>query len=331
MLVMYYRFQGRRSSLPSAQDAALPEAKQVLKRIFNLALPVTIGALILPLMRIIDAAMITRRLEVAGFNLETATGLYGQFNGMAMTLVRFPTIIAASLAVNLVPLISEGHALARDKLLKRRIAQAFKLTLYVSIPAAAGLFVLAEPLCRVIFAEPTAAISLRYVAFGVVAVSLQQITASILQGFDRPKLAARNLFLGACVNALLNYTLTALPALGIRGAALGTVTGFTLAAALNIINVFQITKPDFDYNSLLVKPLFSCGLMAGLVYFSYEELNRLFAWKVGSTLTAVLVGVISYGLLLLITGGLTSSDIKLIPTIGPRLAAVLKKWGLLRS
>ena len=330
ILIIYYRYQKKKSGARESTTEDFPKFKKVVNRIFSLAFPVTIGALILPLMRFIDASMITRRLKVAGFNHELATSLYGQFNGMAMTLVRFPTVIATSLAVNLVPAISEAYTLDKDKLAKRRIRKAFKLAIYFSVPAAMGLFVLARPLCLMIFDNTRAAISLRYVALGVVAVSLQQMTASILQGFDQPKLPARNLFLGALLNALLNYFLTANPALGIRGAALGTVAGFTLAAILNIVSVFKITKPEFNYSTLLLLPTVSSGVMSVVVLVVYYRLNKL-AGLIVSTLTAVLLGMIVYALLLLLTGGLKKEDLQLIPKIGNQLVEFLDKLGLVRG
>ncbi|MFO7818642.1 MAG: polysaccharide biosynthesis protein [Halanaerobacter sp.] len=330
ILIIYYRYQKNNPAAQKREGEDFPALQEVINRIFSLAFPVTIGALILPLMRFIDASMITRRLKVAGFSHEAATSLYGQFNGMAMTLVRFPTVIATSLAVNLVPAISEAYTLDQDKLAQRRIHKAFKLALYVSLPASMGLFILAKPLCVMIFANAKAAISLRYVSLGVVAVSLQQMSASILQGFDQPKLPARNLFFGALLNALLNYFLTASPALGIRGAALGTLAGFTLAAVLNIISVFKITKPEFDYKDLLLLPLVSGGVMSFIVAIIHYRLNKLVGLVV-STLSAVLAGILSYFLLLLLTGGLKEEDLRLIPKIGDQLADYLAKLGLVRG
>ncbi|AGB40125.1 membrane protein involved in the export of O-antigen and teichoic acid [Halobacteroides halobius DSM 5150] len=331
ILIIYYRYKPQTATEQKVKDVELPNLKDILVKIFSLALPVTIGALILPLMRLVDASMITRRLIVAGFTLNQATSLYGQFNGMAMTLVRFPTVIAASLAVNLVPAISEAATLKEDKLVKNRIAKAFKLALYLSIPASLGLFILARPLCVMIFGVAQAAISLRYVALGVVSVSLQQVTSSILQGFNHPKLPARNLFLGVIANAGLNYFLTAMPQLGIRGAAIGTVTGFTLAAILNIIAVFKIIKPDFDYYNLIIKPLYSSIIMSMIVYLTYYSLSHLVDIKIITTLTAVLIGAISYGMILLFNGGLTKQDLELLPKIGSKLASKLDKLGLVRG
>jgi stage V sporulation protein B len=330
ILIIYYRFQKKhQDKFDDSPDN--PPAKEVLNKIASLAIPVTVGALILPLMRLIDATMITPRLEVAGFSLEEATSLYGQFNGMAMTLVRFPTVIAASLAVNLVPAISEAYALGSDKLAKNRIAKAFKLSLYVSIPASIGLITLAEPLCRVIFANTQAAISLRYVALGVVAVSLQQVSSSMLQGFGKPRLPAKNLFFGALVNIILNYTLTAIPTLGIRGAALGTVAGFSVTAILNMIAVFKIVKPDFDYNILLIKPLLSSGLMFLAIFLTYNILSSAVQFEAITILATVIIGMLTYGIALLLTSAIRKEDLKLVPKIGVRLAEFLDKLGLVRG
>ncbi|WP_408955221.1 oligosaccharide flippase family protein [Natroniella sp. ANB-PHB2] len=331
LLVIYYRFQANRDLIPESKSIEKPTIKEVLNQIFSLAIPVTLGGLILPLMRLIDASMITRRLEVAGYSLQAATGLYGQFNGMAMTLVRFPTVIAASLAVSLVPAISEAYALDADKLAKRRIAKAFKLTLYVAIPASLGLFILAEPLTEMIFANAEAAIPLRYLSIGVVAIGLQQVTSSILQGFDRPKLPARNLFLGALLNVALNYTLTAMPHLGIRGAAVGTAAGFSLAAGLNIWGVFKIARPSFDYQTLILKPLISGGVMSVFVFVVYEGLLKVGQYKILSTLFSILVGILSYGLVLLLTAAITREDLEVLPRVGIKLINFLDKFGLVRG
>ncbi len=330
ILVIYYRFQRNKTYDRVSNEVDLPSFRQTVRRIFALALPVTFGSLVLPLMRSVDAGLITRRLEVAGYTYQQATSIFGQF-GYALTLFRFPTVVAASLAMNLVPNISEADTLENNQVLKKRIAKAFRLVLYATIPASVGLFILARPLCRLIFTNEQAGVPLRFLALGVIAVGIQQITTSILQGFNRPQLPARNLLIGVLLNAGLNYYLTAIPELGIRGAALGTISGFTLAAGLNLVSLGKIIKPQFDYLSLVGKPLFSGVGMGGLVYFAYHQTQRLFKWNLGSTLGAVLTGIISYTLILLLVGGIKKEDVEPIPKIGNKLAAILDNLGLVRG
>lgn len=331
ILVIYYRFQSNKTYDRVSNEIDLPSFRQTVRRIFALALPVTFGSLVLPLMRSVDAGLITRRLEVAGYTYHQATSIFGQF-GYALTLFRFPTVVAASLAMNLVPNISEADVLEDNQVLKKRIEKAFRLVLYATIPASIGLFILARPLCRLIFTNgQEAAIPLRFLALGVTAVGIQQITTSMLQGFNRPRVPARNLLIGVLLNAGLNYYLTAIPELGIRGAALGTISGFTLAAGLNLVSLLQIIKPQFDYLSLVGKPLVSGVGMGGLVYFTYHQGQQLFNWNLVSTVGAVITGIISYTLILLLIGGVKKEDIEPIPKIGNRLADVLGNLGLVRG
>ncbi|WP_027339795.1 putative polysaccharide biosynthesis protein [Halonatronum saccharophilum] len=335
MLIIYRRFKRRSKALKEGakrvDEEQLPDIKKVFREVSALAVPVTISAMILPLMRLIDSFMVANRLQVAGFSLGEARALFGQFSGMAMTLVRFPTVLAGSLAVSLVPAISEAASLGEDKLVRARIRKAIKLVLYITIPAFVGLFILAEPLTGVIFDHPEAAIPLRYLAVGVIAVSLQQVTSSILQGFGKAKLPARNLLIGVMVNVVLNYTLTANPILGIRGAAIGTTTGFSLAAALNIINVFQITKPKFDNYNLLVKPIFSSLVMAFVVCLSYRGVLALLGIRSIATLVAVGIGMLAYGLALLSSGAIVEEDLRIVPKIGEKMANILAKLGFVRG
>ncbi len=325
---VYFKKEKFKFKLES-DNSDFPEVKKVLRQIFNLALPISIGGLVLPVMRLIDMLLISRRLQVAGFSLEEATALFGQFNGMAMTLVRFPTVIAASLAVSLVPAISEANELEANNLVNSRIAKAFKLIAIISIPASAGLFILAEPLCRLIFDNAQAALPLRYLSVGVIAVSLQQMTSSILQGFNKPKLPAINLFFGALVNVILNYTLTAMPSLNIRGAAIATVLGFSVAAILNSYYVFKLAKPKLDYSNLIYKPLVASGIMIVLVYHSHRILLGL-NFDILALIFSVLAGIIIYFIVLLLSRVITKKDLLTLPVIGEKLVFILNKLGLVK-
>ena len=330
LIVLYFVYFKKEKFQFSVKDnKKFPDSKKVLRNIFDLALPVSIGGLVLPVMRSIDMLLISRRLRVAGFSFEQANSLFGQFNGMAMVLVRFPTVIAASLAVSLVPAISEANELEVDALINSRVTKAFKLIAIISIPSAIGLFILAEPLCRLIFNNTQAALPLRYLSFGVIAVSLQQMTSSILQGFNRPKLPAINLFFGALLNAVLNYTLTAIPELNIRGAAIATVAGFSLAAILNIYFVFKLTKPKLNYLNLIYKPLFASVLMGGVVYFINKFLQGL-GFDILALIFSVLAGIIIYFIVLLLSRVVTEKDLSALPMIGEKLVIILNKLGLVK-
>lgn len=302
-------------------------------KILSLAIPITFGALITPLMGFVDAAIVPSRLEAGGFLNPTA--LYGQLSGMAMVLVHFPTIVTLALSTSLVPAISEAFTLKDDQLIKMRAETALRITVLISLPSAVGLFVLSRPLSNVIFGAPSAAIPLNFLAWSVIFISLKQTTSAMLQGLGRVKIPARNLFIGALLNAVINYTLTAHPAFGIKGAALGTVTGFMTASLLNLIYVKKWTDLNIDFNKFFLKPIISVLIMAAAVKtienITLIILNEysLFTQQVISLITSITSGIIIYFAALILLKEIKYNDLSLIPFIGTKIADFLLKYKLI--
>lgn len=307
------------------------------QKIGRVALPVTIGALVFPLMRLVDAAIIPSRLQVAGWSITEATPLYGTL-ATALVLVNFPTILTVALAASLVPAISQAHALQEQELMAKRINMALRLAVLIGLPSALGLYVLAYPLCRIIFDLAEAALPLQFVAWGVLFISLQQTTSAILQGVGLAKKPAINLLVGAFCNGLVNFFLTAHPAWGIQGAALGTTLGFFVACLLNLKDVFRYTKPRLNWSLYLPPVLAGLGMALAL-----HPVLRAILWVfrvpqgveegygyVLAVLTTVGLGAVLFFCLLFLFRGVTREDMEAIPVYGEGWSRKLDNLKLLR-
>lgn len=308
---------------------------KVIREIAALAIPVTIGALVQPLMNLVDTIIVPMRLK-AGNIYGNPMALFGEFTAVAMTLVNFPTIITTSLAVSLVPSISEAFAQKKASLIKNRTETGLRLTVLISLPAAVGLYALAEPLTTVIFAVPSAATILRVAAWGVLFIGIQETSSAVLNGMGKTRIPARNLFIGAVFNAILNYTLTVNPVFGIRGAAFATVVGFAVAAFLNIVYVKNFTQFTMDFRMLVLKPLFAVFVMGIVVLEGFKVLDYLLGFITGyhytlATFLAVFIGFISYLMILLLIKEIKYNDLIIIPWVGRKAAELLKKIGLVRE
>ncbi|MDI3548660.1 MAG: stage sporulation protein [Halanaerobiales bacterium] len=336
LLYVYYKRRKHIWNYVQISSIDTLDSWKIIKDIAALGIPITFGALVQPLMTLVDTIIVPNRLQVAGFTVEKTTRLFGDLAAVAMTLVNFPTIITVSLAASLVPAISEAFALKEDNLIKTRTETGLRLAILLGLPSSVGLYVLARPLSRVIFAAPDAAIPLRVVAWGVLFIALQQTSSAILQGIGKTGIPARNLLLGAITNAFINYTLTGLPSFGIRGAALGTVAGFAVAALLNLFSVKKYTHFDFKVKVLVIKPVLAVFLMGVVTKQGFLLLNKLFSYFTDysytlATSVIVLMAIIAYGFALLLLKEIKYSDLVLIPKIGKKLASKLKKLGLVRD
>jgi stage V sporulation protein B len=336
---LYWRKKGSFQLLAEQQQEHFPESiSRVIGRIFSLAIPVTIGGLVIPLITLIDLAVVPRQLQAAGFDLETARALYGQLTGMAGSVVYFPNVVALALSISLVPAISEAFALQDSALIKSRTAIAVKLTVLFSLPATLGLYLLAEPITMLLFNNAEAGYALAYLSWSVIPLCLYVTTTGLIQGLGRPIIPALNMFYGGLVKTVLAWYLTAIPELNIGGAALASVVGIGVAATLNLIFVARSTGWRARTAEIIFLPMLAVAAMSLVVYATYAGFSHyaepfLAAGRLNglATLLAIFLGMLVYGLVLLLTGGLSREELLMVPVIGARLERLAGRLKLLRA
>lgn len=321
----YFKEQRRMQTVASSESGG-----HIIYRIIQLAVPVSLATIMVPIVANIDLLVVPARLEVAGYTTEQATELYGYLTGMAVSLINLPTILTASLAASLVPAISEAYTLGNRTTIVSRTATAMRLTMLICFPSFVGMWLLAHPISQMLYGTPNAGTSIAILSLGVVFLGIHQTTTGVLQGLGRTGIPVKNLVFSATVKIILSYILTAMPNLGIKGAAWATVADFFFAAILNMYWMGRLIGFTIDLRETL-KALMAVSIMGVIVIYSYDSAMRLLASNTLSTLTAIGTGAFSYGIALLLVGGLKENDIVMIPGFGSKLVHVFKKLGLLRG
>lgn len=339
LLLLYWK------SRPGFHESVRKQARhspssigQIIRRIFSLAVPITFGSLILPLISLIDLVIVPRQLQFAGFTPERATALYGQLTGMAGSIIYFPNVITIALSMSLVPAISEAFALRNYKLIAYRSAVSVKLTLLFSIPAALGLYILAEPITVLLFNNAEAGRSLAYLSWSVIPLCIYVSTTGTLQGLGRPIIPVVNMVYGGLVKTVLAWYLTPIEHLDIGGAALASVAGMGLAAGLNLYYVARYAGRPIRPVDMLLIPGMAVVLMSVTVHTMFNLMlnyTNLYltpgSANAVSTLAAIMLGILVYGLALLLAGGLTREELLLMPVFGRRIVWLADKLRLLRK
>lgn len=274
---------------------------RIMRRIITLALPISLGGLVLPVMQTLDAITVPGRLQLAGYSLTGAVQLYGQLTGAAVTLINLPTAITVSLAASLVPAISRLVERNNYYEVKRQIETATGITILVCLPAAVGLAVLAVPISDLLFNCPEAGRPLVFLAPAAVLLGLHQTTSGILQGMGKTFLPVINLVIGATAKFIVNYTFTAVPQIGITGAAAGTVAGFLLSSYMNFLFIRNLTGWQPRMRIMLLKPGLAATIMAVGVYFTYRQSTIIMSSSL-ATIVSILAGALLYLTVLLILG-----------------------------
>ena len=302
----------------------------IVRRIFSLALPVSAASIMLPIVSNLDLLIVPQRLEVAGYTVPQATELFGYLTGMAVPLVNLATILTASLAVSIVPAISEARALKDTQRVYNQTAAAVRISNFVCFPAFVIVFVLATPISTLIYNAPGAGPAVLVSSFSIVLLGLHQVSTAVLQGLGHPKIPMINMILAAAVKVALNWILTAVPWLGIMGAAWATAADMGVAAVINLYFIWRYIGYRMELLQLF-KTMAAAAFMAGAVYLFYSFVMNTLAVNAVATFGSVFVGVIVYVAALILVRGLLEEDMARIPFIGSLSIRFLRRIGIFRS
>lgn len=340
VIIYFYRRRVMLDEMKTSIHNEEYKVSEIIKDLLVIAIPITIGSAIMPIMDTIDVAIVLKRLQFIGYTEAEANGLYGNLKGMAQTLINLPQVFSMAIAISLVPAISTANAKKKKKEMVDIISSGIRMTLLIGLPAGIGLFVLADPIISLLYynnpVETILSVGslLRTLSLGVIFLTLVQALSSILQGLGKPMIPAINLFIGAGVKVVLSYVLTGVPSINIQGAAISTVIAFFVAVSLDLIFVIKYSKMKLSVKDVFIRPLIS-AIGMGIVALGAYNLSlgiltdNISSPEKWSTVIGILLAGVSYVILLILTGTITSEDLKFIPK-GEKIRKRLDKFNLLK-
>ncbi len=324
LLFFYYQNRSWRREMRESRDKSIiPDSTwKIIKRLLVLAVPVSLANIMLPIVSNIDLFIVPQRLEAAGFSVEEATTLFGYLTGMATALVNMPTILTASLAASLVPVISEAVARNNHDVIYRRTDVAMRLANVITVPSFMGMCVIATPISAMLYATPDSGPCIAVMSFGVFLLGVQQVTTGVLQGMGKTAIPFINMVVSACVKIILSWNLTALPSWGVLGAAWATNADFGVAALLNLYFLHRYMKYKMDLIHT-ARCFVSAGFMGAAVLGVYSLAYPALQSNTLATMLAIMAGVVVYGAAVVLTHTVRSEDVAGMPKIGKKLAALI--------
>ena len=317
------------TNLKPLPDAPYESKRSIMKRIFKLALPVSAASIMLPVVSNLDLMIVPQRLEAAGYSISEATELFGYLNGMAVPLVNLATILTASMALSIVPAISESRVLGDQSRVYNQTAASVRISNFVCFPAFVIVFILATPISTLIYNAPGAGPAVMISAVSIILLGLHQVSTGILQGLGHPTIPMVNMLLAAGAKVFLNWHLTAIPWLGIMGAAWATAADMGVAALINLYFIYRFIGYRIELLQLL-KTICAAGIMAGAVYLFYIWTME---WGIAaiSTFGAVFFGCAVYVAAMILLRALIEEDLRRLPMVGAIGIRFLQRIGVFKE
>ena len=182
-----FAYEKRRSKVYNKRESSV-----ILKRILVIAIPITIGAAISPILDATDVFIVVKRLTSIGFSKDVAATMYGRYSGLAMPLMNAPTVMS------LVPTISAAYKLRNRKELNISTNLGLKLAMIIAAPCSAGMLALSKPVLMLAYPgrlqDAIAAVPiLAIMSLGVFFLAMILTLSAVLQGIEKQFRPVRNI------------------------------------------------------------------------------------------------------------------------------------------
>lgn len=271
------------------------EVNSVAKAIIAAAVPVTAGALVMPLTGVADSFTVVNILAARGLEAAEATARYGLVGGTVSTLVNLPVTVAYAFAAALLPRVA--GAANREKA-NREIAFSVRLAFVFSVYVSAIYVIFASDIIEIlypslsVFHKNLTTTLLRAEAPAVTYSSLLGVVTAALQGSGKVGKAAKNLLIGGAAKVAVSAV--SLYFSGVVGACVGTTACYAITLVLDVIEL----RAGTGFYAKGAKNLFfaaACGIAVaaatGLILSGAGALPRLAtSAAAGAAVTCALCG-----------------------------------------
>lgn len=301
----------------------------IIKKLLYIAVPITIGASIAPLMGNMDSFIVSNRLAALGYTVKQYTDMFGELSGTAQTLINFPQVFSTAVAMSMVPAITEAFTKKQITKLNITANAGVKMSLIIGLPCGMGLLLLAEPIIALLYpslgpeTHASSGALLEILSISVIFLTVVQAFTAILQSINKQFHPVKNLAIGLIVKVILSYILIGIPSINIRGAAISTMIAYLAVAILNWFDINN-TKVRINFVQITARPLLSTAVMSVATAVSFRVFEGLLSSRNLATLGAIAVAGVVYVVCLFLTGAITKEDLELIPK-GEKLQRFVRK------
>ena len=328
--VVYLHHKFRQSNqILSLGGGTAKSTRSTMKELLSIAVPITLGSAGLQIINLFDTMIYMRRLTGAlQWTEKMADSAKGVYN-FCQTVFALPCSFIPTITIAVIPAITAS--LTRKDLAEAKATSesSVRTMALIAMPCAAGLFVMAEPVIRLLCSTYTedriqlAATMLAILGLTVIFNSLVLLLNAIMQAHGDVVTPVVNMLIGGIIKIIVNYILVGQPNLNIVGAPIGTFICYISITALDLIAMKRhiSARPAIFKN--IIRPGLASAIMGAATFMVYRVLsNAISSWKL-ACLLSLAFAVVLYAVLVIALRCVTYEDCMLLPK-GEKIAKILR-------
>lgn len=335
IIIFYVVARIRQNAIQVPLQVESGKSDLVFGRLIVIAIPITLGASILPIANVLDSVMIKRLLEGIGFLKDDAELNYTALCTYVRSIINMPATLTVGISMSVVPAISAARARGDHKNVRNLSLLSLKIAMAIGLPCAVGLSVLAGPIIKLLYSRITpeafaiAEPLMQVAAFTVIFISLVQTSTGALQGAGKHWLPMIFLLIGGVTKIIVNFIFIPMKEINILGAVFSNLACFGVAGILDTISLLRVTKAKINMLDTFLKPILASALMGGAAWGVQMLLSSIESFKSGimsrvATVVAILVAVVVYASFTLLFAMFTKEELTYIPG-GRKLARFARR------
>lgn len=304
---------------------------QVFKMIFTMVTPVILSTCIYNMSSATNLELYCEIVEsLKGYTEAQATTFYGLYSGKANPITNIPIAFATAMSSAIIPTISGTFEKGDKAGTKKKVGDAIKTTMLISIPSAVGLAVLAKPVVFILYPQQDTldmvARLLQVLAISVVFYGLSTLTNGVLQGTGYVNKPVIHAAIALVIQSLVLVALLVFTPLDIYALAVAAVC---YSFCMCIMNGLSIRR-KLGYRQEVVRtfliPAAAALWMGAAAFLVYKGMNLIMVaagllekgtmhWGLNCVclLPAVLIAVIIYFALVIKFGALSRAELRAMP------------------
>lgn len=332
MIVIYLGYRnGFKRRMKKDKTRRRESDRAIYRAITYTILPIVLSTLVYNISTIIDQGVFNHILAGMGFTQKQYATVWGIYSGKFRVLMNVPLSIASCLAPSVVPALTEAMANNDLREARLRTRDTIRYTMVFTIPCAVGMAALARPIMMMLYGNndslALAAGIMQSGALLTVLLALSTLTTGILQGLGEMQAplvhaaTAVAIHLGFLVLFVVKFKWN------IYGVVYANIIFGLIICLLNARSIRKKLHYRQEIKKTFLVPVIAAGVMGIAAYLVHRVFN-LFAGNTISTILAVCVGAVVYGICLVKLGGILEREIRRLPK-GDLLADLLIRLNIL--
>ena len=333
MMIVYTMYRRRWArQIRSDHTGRVESSSQIYHALIITILPIVLSTLVYNISNVLDQGIFNAILKGQGYTEEQYATIWGIYSGKFRVLMNVPLSVASCLGPAVVPSLTAAVARRNKREAVSKVSSSIRYTMLLTIPCALGMAALGGPIIEMLF-HPTSGLPLsagimQAGALMIILYGLSTLTTAVLQGLGRLRDPLIHNAIALVLHIICLFVLLRNFNLNIYAVIYANIFFALIVCVLNALSIRRCLPYRQELYKTFIVPTLASVIMAFGAYAVYS-LFHLFAGNTISTVIAIVVGVLIYGIGLVSFRGVSSDEIARLPK-GKLMIKTLRRLGLLR-